>query len=162
LDFLYTLVRLIKPQRVLETGTWLGRSAIAIASALRDNGIGHLFTIELNGEAAETAARNIDEEGLTTFVTLHVANSLIIELSDTYELASFDSDTALHVAEFSRFYDRLEPGAIVLFHDTTGFSDGVTDLQNMGMLEGICLPTPRGMFFGRVVKPHSPQEVGTF
>jgi predicted O-methyltransferase YrrM len=51
LDFLYTLVRLTKPERVLETGTWLGRSATAIASALRANGIGYLVTIELNGEA---------------------------------------------------------------------------------------------------------------
>ena len=162
LDFLYTLVRLTKPQRVLETGTWLGRSAIAIASALRDNGIGHLVTIELNGEAAEVAARNIDGEGLTTFVTLHVANSLVIELSDTYELALFDSDIPLRRAEFSRFYDRLEPGAIVLFHDTAdhhiGSAAGVIGLMTMGMLEGIFLPTPRGIFLGRVVKPRRPRQ----
>jgi len=163
LDFLYALVRLIKPQRVLETGTWLGRSAIAIASALRDNGIGHLSTIELNREAAEVAARNIHQEGLTTFVTLHVANSLVIELSETYGLAFFDSDVPLHKAEFSRFYDRLESGAIALFHDTAdhcGSADGVIDLTTMGMLEGIFLPTPRGIFVGRVLKPHRAQQGG--
>jgi hypothetical protein len=162
LDFLYTLVRLTKPQRILETGTWLGRSAIAIASALRDNGIGHLFTIELNGEAAAAAARNIDGEGLTTFVTLHVANSLVIELSETYELALFDSDIPLRREEFIRFYGRLEPGAIALFHDTAdhfvGSAEGVIDLMTMGMLEGIFLPTPRGIFIGRVVKPCRPQQ----
>ena len=162
LDFLYTLVRLTKPQRVLETGTWLGRSAIAIASALRDNGIGHLVTIELNGEAAEVAARNIDDAGLTTFVTLRVADSLAIELSETYELALFDSDIPIRPAEFCRFYDRLKPGAIVLFHDTAGShigsADRVIDLMTMGMLEGIFLPTPRGIFVGRVVKPSRPQQ----
>jgi predicted O-methyltransferase YrrM/glycosyltransferase involved in cell wall biosynthesis len=165
LDFLYTLVRLTKPERVLETGTWFGRSAIAIASALRDNGIGHLVTIELNGEAAEVAARNIDNQGLTTLVTLHVANSLTVELSETYEFALFDSAIPLRGAEFSRFYDRLEPGAIVLFHDTAdhhiGSADRVIDLRTMGMLEGIFLPTPRGIFVGRVVKPSRPQQGGT-
>jgi glycosyltransferase involved in cell wall biosynthesis len=165
LDFLYTLVRLTKPQRVLETGTWLGRSAIAIASALRDNGIGHLVTIELNGEAAEVAARNIDDEGLTTFVTLHLANSLVVELSETYEFALFDSDIPIRATEFCRFYDRLKPGAIVLFHDTAGShigsADRVVDLMTMGMLEGIFLPTPRGIFVGRVVKPSRPQQGGT-
>ena len=165
LDFIYTLVRLTKPQRVLETGTWLGRSAIAIASALRDNGIGHLITIELNGEAAAAAARNIGDRGLTTFVTLHVANSLLVELPETYELALFDSDISLRGAEFSRFYDRLEPGAIVLFHDTAdhhiGSADRVVDLVTLGMLEGIFLPTPRGIFVGRVVKPSRPQRGGT-
>jgi glycosyltransferase involved in cell wall biosynthesis len=165
LDFLYTLVRLTKPQRVLETGTWLGRSAIAIASALRDNGIGHLVTIELNREAAKVAARNIDNEGLTPFATLHVANSLAIELSETYELALFDSDISLRTAEFSRFYDQLEPGAIILFHDTAdhhiGSAEGVVGLITMGMLDGIFLPTPRGIFVGRVVKPRLPQQGGT-
>ena len=157
LDFLYTLVRLTKPERVLETGTWLGRSAIAIASALRDNGVGHLVTIELNGQAAEAAARNIHDQGLMSFVTLHVANSLVIELPEMYEFALFDSDIHIRKAEFIRFYDRLEPGAITLFHDTAnhhvGSADGVTNLMNMGMLEGIFLPTPRGIFVGRSVKP---------
>ena len=160
LDFLYTLVRLIKPERVLETGTWLGRSAIAIASALRDNGVGHLVTIELNEQAAKVAVRNIDNQGLTSFVTLHVANSLVIDLSEIYGLALFDSDIPIRRAEFIRFYDRLEPGAIAIFHDTAdhhvGSAEGVTDLMNMGMLEGIFLPTPRGLFVGRVVKPRRP------
>jgi glycosyltransferase involved in cell wall biosynthesis/protein-L-isoaspartate O-methyltransferase len=165
LDFLYTLVRLTKPQRVLETGTWLGRSAIAIASALRDNGIGHLVTIESNGEAAEVAVRNIDDARLTTFVTLRVADSLAVELSETYELALFDSDISIRATEFCRFYDRLKPGAIVLFHDTAGShigsADRVVDLMTTGMLEGIFLPTPRGIFVGRVVKPSRPQSDGT-
>jgi predicted O-methyltransferase YrrM len=132
---------------------------------LRDNGIGHLVTIELNGEAAEVATRNIDNQGLTTFVTLHVANSLTIELSETYELALFDSDIPIRGTEFTRFYDFLEAGAIVLFHDTAGphigSADRVVDLMTMGMLEGIFLPTPRGIFVGRVVKPRLPQQGGT-
>jgi hypothetical protein len=46
LDFLYTLVRLVKPKHAVETGTWLGRSAVAIASAPRDNGFGHLISLD--------------------------------------------------------------------------------------------------------------------
>ena len=33
-DFLYGLVRLIKPNYVLETGTYLGRTATAMAAAM--------------------------------------------------------------------------------------------------------------------------------
>src|SRR5262249_23438915 len=132
---------------------------------LHDNGIGHLVTIEVNAEAAEVAARNIDNQGLATFVTLEVANSLSVELSETYELALFDSDIPIRGTEFTRFYDFLEPGAIVLFHDTagphTGSADRVVDLMTMGMLEGIFLPTPRGIFLGRVVKPDRRQQGGT-
>src|SRR5262249_21021387 len=150
LDFLCALTRMVKPNCVLETGTWFGRSAIAIASALRDNGFGHLLTIEQSHEVAEVAVRNIEQEGLGEIVTLRVANSLEIEVGhETYDFALFDSDVPLRAAEFTKFYDKLEPGAIIVFHDTgvefheLGGEDNVVDLITMGLLEGLFLDTPR-------------------
>lgn len=60
LDFLYGLVRLVKPEHAIETGAWLGRSAVAIGSALRDNGIGHLSSLESDPEVARFAAAQIE------------------------------------------------------------------------------------------------------
>jgi glycosyltransferase involved in cell wall biosynthesis/protein-L-isoaspartate O-methyltransferase len=164
LDFLYALVRMTKPNRVLETGTWLGRSGIAIGSALRDNGFGHLLTIERSEEVATTAARNIKEQELGEVITLHVGKSLEIEVGhETYDFALFDSDIPLRATEFKKFYGKLEPGAIVVFHDTAeyyGGPDNVIDLMTMGMLEGIFLDTPRGIFVGKAVKPPRPVQSG--
>jgi glycosyltransferase involved in cell wall biosynthesis len=165
LDFLYALVRMTKPHRVIETGTWFGRSAIAIGSALRDNGFGHLLTIEQSEEVAKTAARNIEEQELGESVTLRVGNSLEIELgNETYDFALFDSDIPLRAAEFKKFYHQLEPGAIVVFHDTAelyeGSTDNVIDLKTMGMAEGTFFDTPRGVFVGRTVKPPRPARGG--
>jgi hypothetical protein len=165
LDFLYALVRMTKPNRIVETGAWLGRSAIAIGSALRDNGFGHLLTIEQSDEVAKTAARNIKEQGLGEFVTLQVGKSLEIELGhETYDFALFDSDIPLRATEFIKFYSQLESGAIVVFHDTAelheGSADNVIDLMTMGMAEGIFLDTPRGIFVGRTVKPPRPVRNG--
>jgi hypothetical protein len=161
LDFLYALVRMTKPHRVIETGTWLGRSAIAIGSAIRDNGFGHLLTIEQSDEVAKIAARNIRKQELSEFVTLHVGGSLESELAEqSYDLALFDSDIPLRAREFKKFYSHLEPGAIVVFHDTAGLyegsADNVIDLMTMGMAEGIFFETPRGIFVGRTVKPARP------
>jgi hypothetical protein len=165
LDFLYALVRMIKPNRLLETGTWLGRSAIAIGSALRDNGFGHLLTIEQSQEVATIAARNIRQQELDEFVTLHVGHSLEIELKEeTYGFALFDSDIPLRTAEFERFYTRLKPGAIVVFHDTAELyersADNIVDLMTMGMTKGIFFDTARGLFVGRAVKPPRPEQGG--
>src|ERR1700730_6628026 len=167
LDFLYALIRMIKPDRVLETGTWFGRSAIAIASALRDNGFVHLSMINRRDEAAEVALRNIEQENLGEFITLQVANSLEIEVGhEEFDFALFDSDVPVRAAEFQKFYDQLEPGAIIVFHDTgvefhdAGGEDNVIDLMTMGMLEGIFLDTPRGIFVGRAVKPPRPERSG--
>lgn len=78
LDFLYGLVHMVKPRSIVETGAWLGRSSIAMASALRDNGFGQLTSIEVNAEAAAVARRNIEEAGLAKLVSLHVGDVLEI------------------------------------------------------------------------------------
>jgi len=45
-QFLYGLVRAVKPINAVEVGTFEGFSAINIAQALKDNGIGKLHTID--------------------------------------------------------------------------------------------------------------------
>ena len=49
-EFLYALVRAMRPERVLELGTGYGVSARFIAEALRDNGSGVLWTFEADTE----------------------------------------------------------------------------------------------------------------
>jgi predicted O-methyltransferase YrrM len=165
LDFLYALCRMLKPHRILETGTWVGRSSVAFASALRDNGFGHIDTLEVNPEAADAAARTIEAAGLASFVSIHVVNSLEFVTLDRYEMAMFDSDIPVRAAEFRRFYDRFDVGSVILFHDTAEHRadavDGIHDLMTMGMLEGQFFKTPRGIFVGRVVKPAKPLQNGT-
>src|ERR1044071_5258126 len=46
-DFLYGLVRLIKPKTVLETGCYLGDTSVRIAQALKKNGYGMLMTCDI-------------------------------------------------------------------------------------------------------------------
>jgi len=162
LDFLHALVRLVKPRSAIETGTWLGRSAVAIGCALRDNGFGHLTTIDLSPEASAVAESRIRQFGLQSYVSLVVGPSLGFEPEGLYEFALFDSDIAIRADEFLKFYAVLDPGASVLFHDTAehhpGSADNIRDLITMGLLEGMFMPTPRGLFVGRVVKPARPTE----
>lgn len=47
-DFLYGLVRALRPRVVLETGTHRGRSAKAIALALEQNQQGRLYTVDMD------------------------------------------------------------------------------------------------------------------
>ncbi len=44
---LYTLVRMQKPENIIETGVASGRSSMAILSALKDNKKGRLYSIDL-------------------------------------------------------------------------------------------------------------------
>ncbi|HTU82642.1 MAG TPA: glycosyltransferase family 2 protein [Candidatus Acidoferrales bacterium] len=160
LDFVYALVRLLKPDCALETGTWLGRLAIAIAAGMRENGFGHLTTLELDADAAAIASHNLEREGLGEFVSVIVGNSLAFEPAEQYRFALFDSELSLRPLELRRFYDHLEPRATVVFHDTAaqhaGSSDAIVDLCTMGLLQGTFFETPRGLFVGQIVKPPQP------
>lgn len=92
LDFLYSLVRLLKPRNAVETGTWLGRSAVAIGSSLRDNGFGSLASIEINPEAAKVASARVAEFQLEAFMSISVGPGLEFTPQGPYDFALFDSD----------------------------------------------------------------------
>ena len=46
LDFLKSLVETVKPQVVLETGTFIGHSAMKMAEGMKANGFGKIITVE--------------------------------------------------------------------------------------------------------------------
>jgi len=157
LDFLYALVRLIKPEHALETGTWLGRSAIAFGTALRDNGFGRLISLEVDPEVARCAMGEIRKAGLNDWVEIITEKSLNFQPQGEVELALFDSAIDIRAEEFRHFYKNFAPGATVVFHGTGaqhhGMADAITELIDKGQLTGSFFPTPRGLFVGTVRRP---------
>src|SRR6266436_6207771 len=91
LDFLYTLVRLVKPERAIETGTWLGRSAVAIGSAMRDSGFGKLVSLELDPEVARCALAEIESARLCDWVEVIIERSLTFQPENKLEFALLNS-----------------------------------------------------------------------
>jgi predicted O-methyltransferase YrrM len=161
LDTLHTVVRLIKPEYAIETGTWLGYAAIAIGTAMRDNGFGRLTTIELDAEVAQYAHANIAAAGVSDWVQIMVGNSLDHRPEHEIQFALLDSDIAVRQEEFRHLYDSLANGALVAFHDTGpqhgGLADQVRELMNEGRLEGCFFQTPRGLFIGTARRPPAAQ-----
>jgi len=157
LDFLYTLVRLVKPERAIETGTWLGRSAVAIGSAMRDNGFGKLVSLEIDPEAAKCALTEIETARLCDWVEVIIEESLTFEPPNELEFVLLDSDVGIRTDEFCHFYDKLAAGAVVVFHDTgtqhAGLAEAIEELILQDRLAGSFFPTPRGIFLGTVQKP---------
>jgi predicted O-methyltransferase YrrM/glycosyltransferase involved in cell wall biosynthesis len=159
LDFLMTLTRLIKPAAVLETGTWLGLSSCAIGRGLRNNAFGHLTTLEINPEAHHTALENIATQKLETWIDAQLVSSLEFVPERQYDMAIFDSELELRETEFRRFLPWLNQGGVVVFHDTAPHHQVVADslrrLISEGLVFGIDLPTPRGVFIGKITAAFS-------
>jgi hypothetical protein len=71
---LYATVRRLRPKRCYEIGTWLGGgSTLVVARALRDNGFGHIHSIETDDWAYEQSVARYRQHipELEQFVTLH-------------------------------------------------------------------------------------------
>ena len=117
LEFLYAFVRLIKPESVLETGTYKGLSSCYLGLALKENGKGVLDTIEIEQQHLATAKEKWQKLGISNYVVEHHQPSLEFEPKKQYDLFFLDSEPWLRFKELSRFYDNLKDGGFVFIHD---------------------------------------------
>lgn len=158
-EFLYGLVRLIKPIRILETGTFTGVSAMYMGAALKENKSGFLTTLEIDQSHIDRASKlwkltQVDERIIPLLIP-----SLHYEISDIFQIMFLDSEPHLRFEELVYFYDHLAPGGFVLIHDLhnhlgqqeghpSPFGKLPVAIENWikdGELKPWYFPNPRGM-----------------
>lgn len=134
-EFLYGLVRMMKPTAVLETGTHLGVGASYIGSALKDNGAGRLTTFEFIPELKDKSQFAIDSLGLNEFVSCELGDVInFTPDNDTFDIVFLDTEPNLRFNELLHFWNSLKPGGIVLIHDL-GVGMGQTGIAVNGMMD---------------------------
>jgi predicted O-methyltransferase YrrM len=127
---LYHLARLERPLCVLELGTCVGISAAYIATGLRRNGLGRLWTLEGSPTLADIADTTLKGVGCDHIASV-VRGPFYRMLEQTLAQRKFDlvfidghHDGAATIRYFQQIKPHLEPGATVLFDDI-GWSDGM-------------------------------------
>jgi caffeoyl-CoA O-methyltransferase len=120
------LVFALRPQRVLELGTYSGYSSLAMASVLPPRG--HIDTCEVEEAHAEVARRYLDEAGLGDRVTIHLGPALetIERLEGEFDLVFIDADKVNYPAYYEALVPRLSPDGIMAL-DNTLWSGRVLD-----------------------------------
>jgi len=121
---LWALLRITKPQLVLETGTFHGVGTFALASALKENGRGKLLSLEMDKDKALEAYNTLKGTDLTGFFEIINQDSLeFIEQLDTqklkFDFTFFDSKNNIRPAEFKMLYEKGGLTNFVAFHDTS-------------------------------------------
>lgn len=147
-DFMVGLVHLLKPDVVVETGAYLGDTSRAIGIALAEEGVGHLYALEIVSERAGVAAQAT--AGLP--VTVIRASSLDWEPPAPIDLLFLDTEFAIRSLEVRRFRAWASPRCVLVMHDTeNGQLRGVLDqLAREGeTTRWVTLPTPRGLGIAR-------------
>jgi len=119
-DLLYTLVRAIRPERIIEFGTSFGISTIYLAAAVADNGTGHVVTTELSATKVQAARANLMETGLFAHVTVLEGDALatLRDVPGPIAFALLDGWKDLCLPLLRLLEPRLAPGAMVVADDT--------------------------------------------
>ncbi len=86
------IVRMVRPQRVLEIGTFTGYSALSMAAGLTDDA--RLDTIEVDDELEELAQSFFDRSEHGRKISLHIGSALDIAptLGGEFDLVFIDGD----------------------------------------------------------------------
>ena len=112
--FLEIVSRLMRPRRILEIGTFMGYSALCLASGLAEDG--RLHTIELRDEDAELAEGNFRRANWQDRIILHRGNALAIipTLDEMWDLVFIDADKPGYIDYYRLVMPRLRRGGLVL------------------------------------------------
>ncbi|MGA8220031.1 MAG: class I SAM-dependent methyltransferase [Candidatus Acidiferrales bacterium] len=149
LDFLKALVVAVKPELVVETGTFLGTSTLRIAEGLRENGFGRIITCENDPKVFEEAKKRFEKSGLADWIELRNESSLEMKIEGTIDLLYCDSDLPLRETEVRWFLPQINPNGLILMHDASSalktVREGAQKLEREGLLSVVLLPTPRGL-----------------
>ena len=149
LEFLRTLVTTIKPELIVETGSFLGVSTLWMAEGLRTNGFGTIVSCEYDPVVFAKAQEKVTASGLEKWIELRNESSLEMKVSGTIDLLFSDSDMPIRAEEVRRFLPQMRPTGLILLHDASSHLKTVRDaafaLEREGLLSCVFLPTPRGL-----------------
>lgn len=122
---------MIRPERILEIGTFTGYSALCMAKGLTENG--QLHTLELREEDANRAKSYFERSIFKEKIILHQGNALdLIEgLAESWDLVFIDADKGNYINYFNLVFPRLKKNGFILA-DNVLFHGAVLEEEIIG------------------------------
>ena len=136
--FLEFISCMIRPENILEIGTFTGYSAICLARGLRHDG--KLITIDLNEELTPFAHSYFCRAGVESKITLLTgrAQDIIPSLDPVFDLVYIDGDKREYTEYYRLAIDKVKPGGFILadnvFWGGKAFDEVTTDPQTGGII----------------------------
>ena len=112
------LVQMIRPQLVLEVGTFSGYSAISMAEGLADDA--RLYTFEINDEMEDFTRPWIEGSAVADRIEFIIGDALVEapKLGITFDLAFMDGDKRTYRDCYEMVMRILRPGGFILADNT--------------------------------------------
>lgn len=152
-QFLKSLVTILKPKLILDTGSYKGASVLSLVEGIESNKFGKIVTIEVDEKLAEQARNKLKPYN----VDVHVGKSLEYMPSEKIDLLLLDSTGVINKQEFYHFKNYLHKDSIILWYDRASRDDNLTvcdsieELRKEELVERITLPIPKGLTISKLL-----------
>lgn len=122
------ICRMIRPNRILELGTFTGYSALCMAESLPTDG--ELHTIEVDDEIEDFTRSYLEQSPYKDRIYLHIGDAMKIvpTFNKTFDLVFIDADKRHYCEYYDLIFDKIRPGGFILA-DNTLWDGKVTDTE---------------------------------
>jgi predicted O-methyltransferase YrrM len=112
--WLSMISHMIKPERILEIGTYTGYSALCLAEGLKANG--RIITIDINEELEKRVRGYFNLSEFKDKIDYRVGNALDIvpSLNELFDLVFIDADKINYSRYYDLVFDKVKPGGFIL------------------------------------------------
>lgn len=151
--FISMLIKIKRPEHILEIGTSNGYSSMWIADALQENGMGHLHTIEFWDKRQNIAIENLKKAGLYKYVTPLQGSAMDIlpTIDFVPDMIFIDANKSEYIKYFELFKDRLKKGSIILADNVLSHAEKVKpfmdEISGDNHYQSLTLNLPAGLLF---------------
>ena len=159
------LSKLVKPQRILEVGTFTGYASLCLAEGLSKDGI--LHTIDINAELEDMVRSSFSKSDLGSQIIYHIGNALEIipNLDEVFDLIFIDADKKNNETYYNLTINKLRSGGLIIVDNvlwsgkvigekktdsaTTSISDFNEMIHSDQRVEKLILPVRDGVYIIR-------------
>ena len=136
---LSVISKLIRPNVILEIGTYTGYSALCLAEGLDPDGV--LHTIDINEELVDFQRRYFNKSAYGPQILQHLgpAADIIPTLDTKFDLIFIDADKPNYIVYFNQIIDKLSPGGVILSDNVLWSGKVVEELDSKDLSTKIVL-----------------------
>lgn len=159
--------QMIRPERILEIGTYTGYSALCLAEGLSENG--KLITIDVNAQLEDFVRDYFDRSALSSRIDFRIGDAAVIipELGEQFDLVFIDADKRSYPGYYEMVLPKMRKGGFILSDNVLWSGKVVGDyekadkdtrllidynkmIQEDPRVENILLPIRDGIMIARV------------
>jgi len=112
------LVRIHRPQRILEIGTYTGYATMCLAEGLPEGG--EIHTIEIDDEMEDFIKEQFERTDLKDKIKLHIGDvmEIIPKLGGMFDMVYIDGDKREYCDYYNLIFDKVRSGGVILADNT--------------------------------------------